>query len=123
MMVEYESLVKRESACIAGVSYRIRRMSCGRRVELLARLRDLGQAEEFGKASGTGGGAVSAALAQADAQAALIRWGLESIENLSIDGHPADLERLLAAGPEALVHEIAAAIQDECFLSAKSRKN
>jgi hypothetical protein len=63
------------------------------------------------------------ALLAAEIDAIHLRWGLESISGLEIDGAAATAESLLAAGPEELVAEILAAIRREAGLDEDERKN
>ena len=53
----------------------------------------------------------------------VIRTGLLKIKGLSIDGHHADVERLLERGPESLAREVAEAIAEESSLTENERKN
>jgi len=134
--VRYESALRLVSASTPGVRFTIRKISFGRRTELLRRVRELTRKVEFleagqGLAAGGGGAGTQPALGER-AEAALLgreadrvylEWGLVSVEGLEIDGEAATLEALIASGPEPLCDEILRAIQAECGLSAEERKN
>ncbi|MCX6608718.1 MAG: hypothetical protein NTV52_34705 [Acidobacteria bacterium] len=66
---------------------------------------------------------LTAAEISSSIESLYVRWGLVSIEGLEIDGVVADVDRLIATGPEALCREIAQAVREQCFLSEEERKN
>ncbi len=136
--VRYESALRVESATTPGVRFTIRKISFGRRTELLRRVRELTRKVEFleaGQRSRPEGRATEvvfgealgeraeAALLGREADRVYLEWGLVSVEGLEIDGEAATLEGLIASGPEPLCDEILRAIQAECGLSAEERKN
>jgi len=136
--VRYESALRVESATTPGVRFTIRKISFGRRTELLRRVRELTRKVEFleaGQRSRPEGHATDvvfgealgeraeAALLGREADRVYLEWGLVSVEGLEIDGEAATLEGLIASGPEPLCDEILRAIQAECGLSAEERKN
>jgi hypothetical protein len=138
--VRYESALRLVSASTPGVHFTIRKISFGRRTELLRRVRELTRKVEFLEAgqrlaSGPEGRATDvvfgealgeraeAALLGREADRVYLEWGLVSVEGLEIDGEAATLEGLIASGPEPLCDEILRAIQAECGLSAEERKN
>lgn len=136
--VRYESALRVESATTPGVRFTIRKISFGRRTELLRRVRELTRKVEFleaGQRSRPEGRATDvvfgealgeraeAALLGREADRVYLEWGLVSVEGLEIDGEAATLEGLIASGPEPLCDEILRAIQAECGLSAEERKN
>jgi hypothetical protein len=147
--VRYESALRLESASTPGVRFTIRKISFGRRTELLRRVRELTRKVEFLEAGqglaagGTGtqatgsgpegratdvfgealGERAEAALLSREADRVYLEWGLVNVEGLEIDGAAATLEGLIASGPEPLCDEILRAIQAECGLSAEERKN
>ena len=120
---EYESRVEVESASVPGVRYTIRRMSFGRRLELMRRIRELGDRLEYLSAGASPADRLGAAAAAADVDREYLRWGLESVEGLRIDGEPPETEVLLERGPEDLCREIVARIRAECELNGEERKN
>ena len=148
--VRYESALRLVSASTPGVHFTIRKISFGRRTELLRRVRELTRKIEFleaGQRLASGGGGpqpmdsrpegratqvvfgealgerAEAALLGREADRVYLEWGLVSVEGLEIDGEAATLEGLIASGPEPLCDEILRAIQAECGLSAEERKN
>lgn len=120
---EYASRIEVDSATHAGVRYVIRRMSFGRRLELLRRIRGLGQRLEYLNAGASAAERLEAAAIAADVDQEYLRWGLESVAGLRIDGEPADVEGLLERGPEDLCREMVGRIRAECELSEDERKN
>jgi hypothetical protein len=112
-----------EAAGYPGVRYTIRRMSFGRRLELLRRIRGLGQRLEYLNAGATAAEKLEAAAVAAEVDREYLRWGLEAIEGLRIDGEPADAEGLAERGPEDLCREIVARIRAESGLNEEERKN
>jgi len=121
--MEYESLVQYESPGYAGVSYKVRRISFARRLELLSRLRSLAARLEFERAGQRAAERIEAALLEGEMDRTLLEWGLESINGLAVDGAPATVAALFERGPEGLCREIAGRIRGECFLSEEQRKN
>lgn len=121
--MEYESTVTHRSTTLPGVTYRIARMSFGRRLELTRKVRELSRKFEFLQASSDTADRFEAVLLAAEVDETYLRWGLASLDGLVVDGEAADLERLIAAGPEDLCREILAAIKAECGLSEDERKN
>ena len=119
----YASRIEAAAEGYPGVRYTIRRMSFGRRLELLQRIRGLGQRLEYLNAGATAAEKLEAAAAAAEVDREYLRWGLESIEGLRIDGEPADVEALAERGPEDLCREIVARIRAESGLSGEERKN
>jgi hypothetical protein len=121
--MEYESLVHCESPGFAGVTYKVRRLSFARRLDLLSRLRALAPRLEFERAGKDAKGRVEAALIEGEINRAYIDWGLEGLDGLLLDGVPATPAALFERGPEGLCREIAERIRAECFLTAGQRKN
>lgn len=52
-----------------------------------------------------------------------IRWGLDKIEGLNIDGEPATVESFIENAPSDLFTEVLTAIRNEAELSPEERKN
>ena len=121
--MEYESTRHVDSRCCPGVSFTIRCMSFGRRLELLQRIRDAARQLEFRAAGGSAEDCAETALQSAQLERLYVEWGLKSVSGLRIDGAPATHELLIEAGPEALCREIAAEVRRECGLSDEERKN
>jgi hypothetical protein len=119
----YRSVTECESALYPGVTFAIRRMSFGRRLELAESIRALGAALEFREAGAELRDRVEASVIASRIDSAYLDWGLVDVRGLAIDGAPATPESLLAAGPEDLTREVLARIKSECGLSAEERKN
>jgi hypothetical protein len=116
-----ETLVK--SRAVPGVTFAIARMSFGRRVELMRRVRELARQAEF-MAAGTGAGdKMDAALLQAEIDRTYVLWGVRSVTGLTVDGAAAGPELLAEAGPEEVFREALAAVRKETGLSEEERKN
>jgi hypothetical protein len=121
--VSYESVVTTESTAIPGVVFVINRISFGRRMELSRLVREIGKKAEFLEAGTELQERIEAGILTHEVDAMYLRWGLVSVEGLTIDGTPATAEQLLDSGPEALTQEIVAAIKAQCGLSEAERKN
>jgi hypothetical protein len=92
-----------------GVEFVIALMTFGRRIELMRRVRDLAGME--------------ASLLGAEIDCLYIRWGLEEIRGLTLDGAPASVDALVEGGPEELFFEALTAVKAECGLDENERKN
>jgi len=122
--MNHESSFEILSAAVPGVRYRVKRISFGRRLELARVLRE--KLERLDRAMLLPEGPAretETAVVAAEIGAAELRWGLEGVEGLEIDGAPATPETLLENGPEPLVMEILAAIRHEAGLDEEERKN
>jgi hypothetical protein len=121
--VTYESSVVVESSARQGVRLRIWRMSFGRRVELMRRVRELSRRVEFLEAGQDAGGRMDAGLLRAEIDRMFVLWGLDSIMGLEVDGETATPETLVERGPEELFREALAAVHRQTGLSEEERKN
>jgi len=121
--VSYESVMTTESKAIPGVVFVINRISFGRRMELSRLVREIGKKAEFLEAGTELQERIEAGILTHEVDAMYLRWGLVSVEGLTIDGTPATAEQLLDSGPEALTQEIVVAIKAQCGLSEAERKN
>lgn len=119
---QYESQRRYESQSVPGVRFAVRKASLGQRIELIKAMRELTLQHEFLKA-GDSSDQLEASLGDLLVRKLYLDWGLQELSGLVIDGEAADKEVLIAKGPEALVEEIAAAIQAEIELSGEERKN
>lgn len=106
-----------------GVEFTITRMTFGRRVELMRQVRDLAKRIEYFEAGRDAKNEMEASLLGAEIDRLYVRWGLEGILGLDIDGAPATTESLIDCGPEELFIEALAAIKAECGLTENERKN
>lgn len=62
-------------------------------------------------------------LIDSEVNPAWVRWGLDKIEGLEIDGEAATVETLISDGPAELYTEILTAIRKEAELSPEETKN
>jgi hypothetical protein len=122
--MNYESKVRIEAKSRPGVWLVLKRMSFGRRLELTRKVRELLARLEFVSA-GAGGEIQQAekALLASEIDREYLRWGLDGIEGLEIDGERATTEALIERGPEELVHEALEAVRREAGLTEDERKN
>jgi hypothetical protein len=116
-----ESVV--ESRTAPGVAFTIAKMSFGRRVELMRRVRELARRTEFLAASGEAGEKMDSALLHAEIERLYVMWGVKAVSGLAVDGSVAGPELLADAGPEELFREALAAVRRETGLSEEERKN
>jgi hypothetical protein len=116
-----EGVVK--SRAVPGVTFTIAKMSFGRRVELLKRVRELARRTEFLAASKDSGEKMDAALLQAEIERVYVMWGVKAVSGLAVDGVVAGPELLAEAGPEELFREALAAVRRETGLTEEERKN
>ncbi|MEK7406856.1 MAG: hypothetical protein AAB225_17405 [Acidobacteriota bacterium] len=121
--MKYQSVVAVEAKCCPGVSYTIRRVSFGRRIELIRQVRELAGKVEFLEAGSDPREKIEASLLASEIDRLYLLWGLVKVEGLDVDGEPATPESLAASGPEALCGEILAAIKAEFGLNEDERKN
>jgi len=111
------------SEVIPGVEFVIARMTFGRRLELMKRVRDLAARLEYFDAGREEKNRIEASLLGAQLDRLYIQWGLEEIRSLELDGEAATPQLLIDKGPEDLFQEILAAIKSECGLNEQERKN
>jgi len=119
----YESVTVIESKIAAGVTFEISKISFGRRLELMRRIRDLARRLEFLEAGQESGDKMDAALVRAEIDRLYVLWGVRAVSGLSLDGAPATPELLTESGPEELFREAVAAVRAEAGLTAAERKN
>ncbi len=120
--MNYESVTTIESKR-AGVRLHVRRMSFGRRLELLRRVRDLARQVEFLEAGKTAGEHMDAGVLRAEIERTLVLWGVAGISGLQVDGADATPEALVERGPEDVFREALAAVRREAGLTEEERKN
>jgi hypothetical protein len=121
--MNYESCIRVESKVRPGVSFVVAKMSFGRRMELIRQVRELSLKYEFLSAGNSGDEKLQAALLSAEIDRLYVRWGLQEVAGLDVDGIAATPELLASAGPEELFREAVAAIKAECGLTEDERKN
>jgi hypothetical protein len=111
------------SEAMPGVEFVIVRMTFGRRLELMKRVRDLAVRIEYFEAARDEKNRMEASLLGAEMDRLYLGWGLEEIRGLEIDGAAATPEAFIERGPEELVYEALTAIRTECGLTEAERKN
>ena len=121
--MRYESTRTVSSTSCDGVQFTIARMTFGRRIDLMRRVRQLSGQYEFERAGKGVGDRIQASLTAAAIDELYLAWGLVSVEGLEIDGRAADPGTIALCGPEALCREIVATIKHECALTDDERKN
>jgi len=119
----YRSTTEWESVVLPGVRYEIVRPSLARRAELTCSLYPIAQRLERELAGQSVSDQCAAAVSLSEIDLELLKWGLKSLEGLSIDGTAATPALLREAGPEELCREITARIRMECGLTGEERKN
>jgi hypothetical protein len=111
------------SAARPGVEFVIARMTFGRRIELMKKIRDLAVRIEFFEAGQDASNGMEASLLGAEIDRLYILWGVEEVRGLELDRAPADAAALVDRGPEELFAEALAAVKAECGLNETERKN
>ena len=119
----YSSYLEFGSDAVAGVRFRIARVSFSRRLELVRRVRDFAQRIEFLEAGGDATEQFESSVLGAEIDRLYLEWGLQAVEGLVIDGEQATPASLIEKGPESLAREIVRRIRAECHLSEDERKN
>ena len=105
------------------VEYDVARMSFGRRLELMKKIRDLAARIEFFEAGQAESNRMEASLLAGEMDRVFLEWGLQGVSGLQVDGAPASVAALIENGPEDLVHEALGIIKAECGLNEAERKN
>jgi hypothetical protein len=119
----WQSRIAIPSEVYPGVEFVISRITFGRRLELMRRVRDLAVRLEYFEAGREEKNRIEASLLGAQLDRLYIEWGLEEVRGLEIDGDPATPASLVDRGPEELFQEALAAVKAECGLSEEQRKN
>ena len=120
--MDYESAITIESAR-PGVKIRVARMSFGRRLELMRKVRSLAREIEFLEASSNAGDGMDAGVLRAEIDRMLVLWGVVDITGLQVDGAAATADALIASGPEDVFREALEAVRRQAGLSEEERKN
>jgi len=121
--MSYESVVELASQARPGVSIVVAKLSFGRRLELLRRIREIAQKVEFLAAGSDPKEQMEAAVLAAEIDRTYVVWGLKEVKGLEVDGATATPESLVSAGPLDLFAEALAAVKAECGLTEPERKN
>ena len=119
----YESFEVKPSKTHDGVRFVVNRMSFGRRVELMRRVRELAPRWECVSAGTTKSDELEAGLLSAEIDRLYLDWGLKTVEGLEIDGHAASADSLMQCGPEELFQEALGYVKAACRLSEAEAKN
>jgi hypothetical protein len=121
--MNYESVALVESRVAPGVRFSVTKMSYGRRMALMRRIRELSRRMEFLEAGNEPADKMDAALVEAEIGRLYVSWGLRAVSGLVVDGAEATPELLAESGPEDLFREALAAVQAQAGLSQEERKN
>src|SRR4029077_11566613 len=114
--MNYESWLERESRTPPGVTFVLAKISFGRRVEVMRRLREIAQKVEFLEA-GDAREKIEAALLTSEIDRLCVIWRRKEVRGRELEGDPATPEWLAAAGPEELFREAVATVKAECGLT------
>ncbi len=119
----YESVEVIESKTAPGVTFTVAKMSYGRRLELMRRIRELAGRMEFLEAGEEPSQKMDAALLEAEVDRLYVTWGLRAVCGLLVDGVEATPDLLAESGPEDLFREALAAVRGQTGLTEAERKN
>ena len=92
--MEHSSQRSFDAASAPGVRFVLRRMSLGRRIELTRLVNELSRKIEFLQAGSGAREQIEAAWLASEVDGVYLRWGLERVEELTIDGESATVEAL-----------------------------
>jgi hypothetical protein len=120
--MKYESVVDIVAESVPGVTLRVARMSFGRRLELMRRVRELARKVECFEAGGIGE-RMDAGMLRAEVDRLYVEWGVVAVGGLMVDGAKATAAWLVERGPEELFREALVAVRREAGLSEDERKN
>jgi hypothetical protein len=121
--MNYESQDSIPSKVVAGVVFTVNRMSFGRRLELMRRVKAIAPRLECFQAGDTGQDKMEASLLSAEIDQLYLEWGLTAVSGLDIDGTPANAGNLISSGPEDLCVEALRLVKQACRLSESEIKN
>jgi len=121
--MNYESTNLIVSSINPTVRFVVYKMSFGRRLELMNRVREFGTRLEFLKAGATQQDHVEAGVLSAEIDRLYLMWGLKAVQGLHIDGEEADPEALVRSGPEDLFLEALGHVKRSCALTDAEAKN
>ncbi len=121
--MDYRSAKVVDSKRFPGVKLTIRKISFGRRIELLKQVWELIGRIKFLESGNDPREKLEASLLASELDRLYLLWGLERVDGLQVDGAPATPESLVEAGPEELCGEALRAIKAEFGLSEEEEKN
>jgi hypothetical protein len=119
----YESAVIVASRVAEGVSFTVTKMSFGRRLDLMRKVRDLARKMEFRQAGSSPEDRMDAVLLESEVNRLYLSWGLRAVSGLTVDAVEATPEILAEIGPEDLFREAVAAVRAQTGLDEAERKN
>lgn len=120
--MSYESVTTVESQVVPGVRLQVVRMSFGRRVELMRRVREMARRVECYE-GGDLGQRMDAGVLRAEIERLYVEWGIQSVSGLLVDGVEADVAGMIERGPEEVFREALSAVRREAGLTDDERKN
>ena len=106
-----------------GVEFVLGRMTFGRRIDLMRRIRDLAVRVEYFEAGRDAKNQMEASRLGAEIDAIYVEWGVEEIRGIEIDNEPLTPRLLIDRAPEALFLDALAAVKAGCGLNEAERKN
>lgn len=118
-----ETTVRYESSVAAGVWFRVRRMTLRQRIQLLEDLYPLYTEAEFLKSGATEAERLMAQVKTLKLQEILLRWGVESVGGLVVNGRELAARELSENAPEELAAEMVQRVQEAAGLTEKQEKN
>lgn len=121
--MNYESIVTVSSEARPGVELRVARMSFGRRMELMKRVRELAHRVEYLEGGTDAREHMDAGLLRAEIDKLFVLWGVAEVSGLMVDGEAATPSVLADRGPEDVFGEALAAVRREVGLTDEERKN
>jgi hypothetical protein len=89
----------------------------------MRQVRDLGAKLEFCRAGLSEADKMDSVILTAEIERIYVLWGLLEIDGLTIDGERATPGTFSSRGPEHLFNEVLLAVQSQCNLTEKERKN
>lgn len=123
MPTQWSSSTVVPSQAWPGVEIVVSKMTFGRRLDLMRRIRDLAARAEFLEAGEAGKDRMDASLLGAEIDRLYVEWGVEELRGITFDGKPGNAAGLIEAGPEDLFREALAAVKADSGLSDPERKN
>jgi hypothetical protein len=121
--MDVKCTVTHRSETTPGVEFDIMRMTFGRRMELMVKIRELMQRREFADAGTEAHERMEGALLSLELDRIYLEWGFYALRGLTLDGDEVGPLKLWFCGPEALTREVIAAIRAEAGLNEDERKN
>ena len=106
-----------------GVEIVISKMTYGRRLDLMRRIRDLAARAEFLEAGVSGKDRMDASLLGAEIDRLYVQWGVEEVRGIDLNGQAATPAALIEIGPEDLFREAHSAVKAISGLNENERKN